>query len=294
MRALVTGWFSFAHGEATVGDLRAAEVVCGWLDTAGIDHDVATSPVFDDGVDLSDVAPTDYSHLVFVCGPAYGDQLDALLDRFSGCRRVAVDVSLMPGAQPDFDAVLARDGGPQSRADFTIATPGEGGPLVGVIRAHPQPEYGDAFALQDAHAAIDRLLVAEHVAAVELDTRVDPREPGRQTCAHVEAPIARMDAVVTTRLHGLVTALKAGVPAVAVDAVRGGGKVSAQAQALRWPHVHRVDELDDGDLRAALRACLDPDSARRAAACRDQAAHDVDRLATEFVETLTQRPCPRA
>jgi polysaccharide pyruvyl transferase WcaK-like protein len=41
--------------------------------------------------------------------------------------------------------------------------------------------------------------------------------------------------VVTTRLHGLVLALRHGVPALAVDPVAGADKVSAQAHAWQWP-----------------------------------------------------------
>lgn len=287
MRVLVTGWFSFSDGEATVGDLRAADVVRGWLDDAGLPYDLALASTFAGGVDWREVPPAAYSHLVFVCGPAHGERLDALLERFAGCRRVAVDVTLVPGRRPSFDAVLARDGPSTARPDLAISTPRQAVPLVGVVRAHPQPEYGDALALQEAHTAIDRALAAEHVASVELDTRVDPREAGRQSCAHIEAPIARMDAVVSTRLHGLVTALKLGVPAVAVDAVRRSGKVTAQAGALGWPHLHQVEDLDVDDLRASLRACLEDDARRLAAQCRDRAAQQVHALAEDFVRTLS-------
>lgn len=38
-------------------------------------------------------------------------------------------------------------------------------------------------------------------------------------------------------MHGLALALKAGVPALGVDPVAGGGKVSRQAEALGWPAV---------------------------------------------------------
>lgn len=293
MRTLVTGWFSFPDGEGTVGDLRAAEVVCRWLDEAGIDYDVAAAGSFQNGVDWRHVAPTDYSALVFVCGPAHGEDLDALLDRFSACRRVGVDVSLVPGRQPAFDAVLERDGGSINRPDLAIATPREAVPLVGVIKAHPQPEYGDALALRDTHAAMDSMLAAQPVATVQLDTRVDPMETGRRTCAQVEAPIGRMDAVVTTRLHGLVTALKMGVPAVAVDAVGGGGKVSAQARTLNWPHLVCIDDLEVERLAVALRSCLHPDAVRLAARCRDEAAEAADRLSADLVGLLSARQATR-
>lgn len=50
----------------------------------------------------------------------------------------------------------------------------------------------------------------------------------------------RMDAVVTTRLHGMVFALK-NVPALAVDPIRGGAKILRQAEAIGWPVVFVAD-----------------------------------------------------
>ena len=64
--------------------------------------------------------------------------------------------------------------------------------------------------------------------------------------------IARVDVVVTTRLHGLVLALKNGVPAVAVDPIRGGAKVCRQAEALGWPHAFAVDAATPAALQEAL------------------------------------------
>lgn len=69
-----------------------------------------------------------------------------------------------------------------------------------------------------------------------VDTRLahgDWRSPA--TAAQVEAVLTRTDVVVTTRLHGLVLALKQGVPALAVDPVSGGAKVAAQAATWGWP-----------------------------------------------------------
>ncbi len=69
-------------------------------------------------------------------------------------------------------------------------------------------------------------------ATLELETRLDPRDwrlPAR--AEHVAAVVARLDVVVSTRLHGLVLALRAGVPCVAVDPV-GGGARSAPGAGL--------------------------------------------------------------
>jgi hypothetical protein len=45
------------------------------------------------------------------------------------------------------------------------------------------------------------------------------------------------------RLHGLVFALRSGVPALAIDPVPGGAKVSSQAAAVGWLASLRPDEL---------------------------------------------------
>src|SRR5699024_2970269 len=76
VRVLVVGWFSFLDGEATAGDVEAAETVCTELDAAGITHETAWSPNFrPEGLDLDEAEERDYSDLVFVCGPLSGPQV---------------------------------------------------------------------------------------------------------------------------------------------------------------------------------------------------------------------------
>jgi exopolysaccharide biosynthesis predicted pyruvyltransferase EpsI len=67
----------------------------------------------------------------------------------------------------------------------------------------------------------------EGVRPAPLDTRLDSRD--WRLCSTAEAfmsLVPRLEVVVTTRLHGLVLALPAGVPALAIDPVAGGGKVT--------------------------------------------------------------------
>jgi hypothetical protein len=45
-RILLTGWFSFRHGEGTAGDVLALDAVRTALDQAGLGYDMAWSPVF--------------------------------------------------------------------------------------------------------------------------------------------------------------------------------------------------------------------------------------------------------
>ncbi|MDP8970160.1 MAG: polysaccharide pyruvyl transferase family protein [Actinomycetota bacterium] len=279
MRALVTGWFSFLQGEATAGDLLARDVACSWLRRAGLPFDVAMSPVFDEGVDLEAADPQDYSHLLFVCGPAHGPQVDRLLRRFSHCRRIGLNVSMIdPGSgAAQFDLLLERDSEARVRPDLTLVSSSGRVPVVGVVRAHEQPEY--RHGLHDlAHREVDRLLAERSLSIVDFDTRVDPRVPGSRSPAEIESLIARMDALVTTRLHGMVLALHNGVPAVAIDPVSGGAKVRRQAEVLGWPVIFTADELDPTALSDALTYCLTSEARRRTKA--------LQRHATELLESV--------
>lgn len=287
VRALVTGWFSFLHGEATAGDLLARDVTCSWLRRAGLPFDVAMSPVFDGGVDLETADPQDYSHLLFVCGPAYGAQVDRLLRRFSHCRRIALNVSIIePGSEdPAFDLLLERDSKARVRPDLTLVSAGGRVPVVGVVRAHAQPEYRQGR--HDlAHREIDRLLAGRSLSIVEFDTRVDPRVPGSRNPPEIESLIARMDALVTTRLHGMVLALRNGVPAVAIDPIAGGAKVRRQAEVLGWPVIFTADELDPTALSEALAYCLTSDARQRTQACQRHAIELMESVKGEFLDGI--------
>jgi hypothetical protein len=254
---LLAGWFSFRHGEATAGDVGAAEAVSAEIGGHGIAHDIVWSPHFRSrGPTLEEVDPAAYSHLVFVCGPAAGRQVADLHRRFADCTRIAVGVSAVDLADPalhGFDVVLARDvQGREPRRDLAADAPAPAPvPVAGVTAAPGQPEYGDWGAHSRAHRALADWLVAKDCARVPLDTRLDAAD--WLHCARpaqFDALVGRMDLVVTTRLHGLVFALRNGVPAVAVDPVVGGAKVAAQGRVWDWP----VLTLDGPD--------ADPDPAR--------------------------------
>jgi hypothetical protein len=223
-------------------------------------------------VDWFRVAPERYSHLVLACGPVGPDLAVArIVERFAGCRRVAVNVSMVgdPSWQP-FDHVLARDGSGDARPDLSLAAPAASVPVVARVEVHAQGEYADARP-DVAHAAFDRLLASRPAAAFAVDTRLDPEVPGRRAPAETEALIGRADVVLTTRLHGLVLALRQGVPVVAVDPIVGGAKVLPQAQALGWPAALGVEALDDGELARHFEWCLSPEG--RAAAVAAGRAH---------------------
>ncbi|HEY8480447.1 MAG TPA: polysaccharide pyruvyl transferase family protein [Spirillospora sp.] len=245
-RVLVTGWPSFLHGEATAGDVLAMDAVRRALDSAGVEHDLAWSPVFrPDGLHLDRADPRRYTHLVFTCGPLHGPQVEELHRRFARCVRVAVGVSVVDPHAPavtGFDAVLPRDApGRAPRRDLAALPETPPVPVVGVVLAPGQAEYGTRRRHDRVERELTGWLAARACARLPLDTRLDPRDWRLfATAAELESALRRLDLVVTTRLHGLVLALKNGVPALAVDPVAGGAKVTAQARAWPWPAVVTV------------------------------------------------------
>jgi hypothetical protein len=251
IRVALTGWFSFADGEITAGDLLALDSVRHALDNAGVAYETFWSPGFrPEGPGLGSLAvPAPHSHLVFVCGPLHGEPVERLHRIFANSVRIAVGVSVIDPCGPavtGFHRILARDrpGGPAT-VDLSIAaSPSPSLPVAGVILTDGQGEYGQRRRHEQVTQAVTRHLRGKEAALVPLDTRTSTTEwELPSNAAAFEAVLGRMDLVVTSRLHGLVLALRRGVPALAVDPVAGGAKLTAQARALDWPAVLGADEI---------------------------------------------------
>ncbi|MGQ1797441.1 polysaccharide pyruvyl transferase family protein [Kocuria oceani] len=274
MRTLVVGWSSVLHGEATAGDVLAMDAVADALGAAGVPHDVAWSAVMcpPGGLRLDDADPGRYTDLVFVCGPATGRSIAELHERFAHCRRIAVGVSVLDPGDPvtaGFHRVIARDRpGAGAHRDLAARPVPQAVPVLGVYLTSGQQEYGARRRHETTRSGLEAWLGGLDAARLPLETRLDPRDwrlPA--TAAQVGSVIARLDAVVTMRMHGLVLALRAGVPVLAVDPVAGGGKVTAQARAWDWPAVVGPEELGADLLEEQLRWCLSEDG-RKAAQAR--------------------------
>ena len=112
MTVLVTGWFSFEVGHTTAGDLLAKDIVCTWLQEAGVPFEVATAPPFTGDLEWSAADPKRYTRVVFVCGPFRpGWPLTEFLNHFANCPLVGVNVSMLEPTNRwnPFYALLARD-----------------------------------------------------------------------------------------------------------------------------------------------------------------------------------------
>lgn len=270
----MVGWSSVLHGEATAGDVLAMDAVADALGAAGVPHDVAWSAVMcpPGGLRLDDADPGRYTDLVFVCGPATGRSIAELHERFAHCRRIAVGVSVLDPGDPvtaGFHRVIARDRpGAGAHRDLAARPVPQAVPVLGVYLTSGQQEYGARRRHETTRSGLEAWLGGLDAARLPLETRLDPRDwrlPA--TAAQVGSVIARLDVVVTMRMHGLVLALRAGVPVLAVDPVAGGGKVTAQARAWDWPAVVGPEELGADLLEEQLRWCLSEDG-RKAAQAR--------------------------
>jgi hypothetical protein len=279
MKTLVAGWFSFEQMGASAGDLLARDVVCQWLREAGCGYDVALAPPFTGGVDWRAIDPSCYDSLVFVCGPlGNGEPATELLRRFAGRRLIGVNLSMLESLEiwNPFELLLERDSSRTSRPDLTFLSKLPQVPVVGVLLIDSQPEYGASDRHRAANEAIERLVASRPMAAVRIDTRLDVNKSGLRTAQEIESVIARMDVVLTTRLHGTVLALKNGVPVVAVDPVAGGAKIRRQAETIGWPIVLAAENLTDRALEEAYEYCLTNVARDLARACAKRA---VDMLA---------------
>ena len=271
---------------------------------------------------LEDADPSRYTHLVFVCGPVHGEPVTALHTRFAALRRIAVGVTVIDRSDPactGFDLVLARDGDLDApRRDLSAAVPRRVPawavppspetapvppappaapriPVTGVVLASGQGEYGSRRRHETVAAQLTGWLGGQTCAPVPLETRLDSRD--WQLCSSAEAfeaLLSRVDLVVTTRLHGLALALRAGIPALAVDPVDGGGKVTAQAAAWSWPAVLPAAQAADQEaLDRCWEWCLSPEGGQAAAtAARDGAARAAPMLTALVADLRRESPVP--
>src|SRR5690606_11840887 len=130
-------------------------------------------------------------------------------------------------------------------------------PVVGVILTYGQEEYGEQRRHVQVADRVTRWLAGKDCARLELAARLDTHDWHLSaTPAQVQSVLARLDLLVTDRLHGLVLALRVGTPVLAVDPVAGGAKVSAQARAVGWPALLSAEQSDERRLDRWWDWCL--------------------------------------
>lgn len=284
MRALVIGHFS------TVGDIESLEYVESILTDEGIDYDVVPykaklAPSIRHSKSAASVNPADYTHFVAVCGPFWPEFLARHgidLERFAHCTRIGVNLTMVLPLEEwnPFHVLLERDSDKATRPDITFLIDTPGVPVVGLCTIARQREYGDRQRHGEAIGLFRQLIEAQGIAAIEIDTRwpSERNSGGLGSPAEVISAIGRTDVLLTNRLHGMVYALKAGVPVLALDPVAGGDKVMAQARILDWPAASTVDEASPEWMTDRLEWCLSAEGR--------SAAHDVAGRARALLQGL--------
>lgn len=307
-RALVAGWFSFRGGGATAGDLLARDLACEWLYQAGYGYDVAVVAPFDkemrpkrrgsctgaDGLpvewlDWRQSDPAAYSLVVFVCGPFAPRAWEReFLARFSGSRLIGLNLSMLSPLDEwnPFDVLFERHSSERACADVVFLAQTKLPPVVGVCLVEDYPKS----LVKVANAAVHALIGAREMSIVNIDTRLEKNVTGLRTPGEVEALLARVDVLVTTRLHGMVMALKNGIPALAIDPLGDGRKLLRQGEAIGWPVIFHADDLVPERLSEALDYCLTEAARAKARTCAVHAKGMVKDVRDRFIKAAESAP----
>ncbi len=290
-RVLLTGHFS------TIGDIESLDIVRCWLDGIGLSYDVAP---FKKSVrkkmrkvcDLDSVDPNIYSHMVMICGPVWKEQLEEIefdFSLFQNCVCIGVNLTLVTPLQTwnPFDALFERDSDRQTRPDLTLLADTGLVPVVGRCMVQKQSSYTGRERHDEVIRHFDALIQRRRFAVIDLDTRWYLDKNSLQSPIHFLSVLQRVDLLLTNRLHGMVYALKAGVPVIAVDAIEGGAKVSAQAKKLGWPQSIPIENLTPERLDAAVDWCFSTQARKIALSCRERALPELRDVKREFITAVT-------
>lgn len=293
-KALIAGHFS------TLGDLECLSIVRAWLTEQGLACDTAafSSRIRErmpGSVDARTIDTRRYSHLVVVCGPCWPELVRKRgldFSRFNHCVKIGINLTMIEPVETwnPFDVLIERDSNRTARPDLAFLAESHKRTLAGRCFIQSQPEYGDRQRHQLAIAALDQLVLRAGMTAMPLDTRWgNPDNPIRNT-ADFSALLSRCDVMLTNRLHGLVLAIREGVPVIALDGIAGGDKVTSQAKSIGWPKVICADQVTSAWLDDALAWCLSPEGRRNADACRERACQSLAPLKSDFASALGVQP----
>ena len=294
-KALVIGFLS------TFGDLEVLHQVEENLAAHGMAYEIAAfsqklARNYPDWVDARLVNPLEFSHLIVVCGPFCSDHFKRehdLFARFDHCAWIGVNLSMIERVKDfnPFDFLIERDSERAIRPDLSFLSLPPKVPVVGLCLATHQPEYRGRQQHERAAACLKALIERSGAAVVTLDTRspLFRKSQGVANASQFESLCARVDVVLTTRLHGTVLALKNGIPVIAVDAIMDGGKLSAQVKLIGWPEIYNASDVTSTILDEALTRCLAPGARAAALQCSQRAASLLDDFKSVFGKALNSK-----
>jgi hypothetical protein len=291
IKILIAGWFSFKDMGATAGDIFSCNVVCDWLEEVGLEFEIAYAPPFKGGVKWNETKPQVYSHVIFICGPfGNGWPVAEFLEHFKTAKLIGLNLSMLDSLDQwnPFDLLYERDSDKHILPDLAIIAQNKKVPVVGIILAHVQKEYGTRSKQLDINKIIDQVISKEELAVVRIDTSLINNQYGLRTPLEVESLIAKMDFVITTRLHGMVLSLKNGIPVIAIDPIVGGAKITKQSEVLGWPLTYSFESINQENLKRAINL-VQADSAKlKAKECRNRGQKILLNTYKNFTRELEQ------
>lgn len=276
-------WGSWPRG-ATLGDRLAVDNLSAGLTRAGVDHSVLSHPSHAGPGHRPTPDPaalaSRLSTLVFVCGPlVQTKRMRRLLAACGHARKLAAGVSLLQSQEVlnrQLDGVVARDGvripgspgahGAIRPGRFDLAISHCDPPLerprpaslaaarIGVCLRGRQKDYGLGRDRSSAVQALFSEVLALQPGQVQ---PIDTVLSATNAPEHIQAQFAAVDLVLTTRLHGSLLGLAAGVPVIAVDQIAGGGKLTEVLGRISWPHLYAAEALTTDSLLALLQRCIE-------------------------------------
>ncbi len=260
-KAVLVGFFS------TIGDIECLQLVEKWLQSINFAYDVV--PYHDDIVlhiknakPKDTVTPSDYSHIIVICGPCSRQILYNVgfrLSQFNHCFKIGINLSMLEplDAWNPFDLLLERDSGRTSRPDLSLLGQSEKKIIVGLCFIEKQPEYAGKEMHAEVIETVTNYCQENSLSTINIDTRWPSHrnKHGYGSSDEIIAATRGVDVIITNRLHGLVFALKMGTPVIAIDGIMGGAKVTDQAKALNWPALISAADVSKASLEKWFQWC---------------------------------------
>jgi len=244
-RALIFGPFGVRDRACTFGDVQAAEVVASWLTEKNIEYDIVNEVSYSEkSIKFKKINPKIYNILFYVCGPfgigSFGP-LDIEKD-FKHCKKIAINVSIdrddINSYQGYIDYIIARDSKTIKNPDLVFNIKNTKVPVIGVFLVHPNGPK-ELRCHENIQKQLWNFFYKTKYARIDLDTLITTRKHKNKTRVYssdiLNSLICKCDVIISTRLHGIVYALKNKIPVLAIDPIIGGGKVQKQIESIKWP-----------------------------------------------------------
>jgi len=245
-KALIVGAFSSVDKACTLGDVETVQVLESWLIEKNIEYDIFDEINFfkKNKIKFEYINPKAYDILFYICGPFGMGSFDPLNIKkdFKHCKKIGVNISVSRDDITSYDGhidyIIARDSKTIKNPDLVFNIKNTKVPVIGVFLVHPNGPK-ELRCHENIQKQVWNFFYKTKYARIDLDTLITTRKHENKTRVYssdiLNSLICKCDVIISTRLHGIVYALKNKIPVLAIDPIIGGGKVQKQAESINWP-----------------------------------------------------------